>query len=403
MPLSATTPPLPIEVTATARGKRTRQATQPMAALPALGTAQQALLRKWLKADARERAWQSLLDAAGLEHLDVAESLLALLLQCGAVAVKEEFHSGHWRPWRVVWVDVEALQTLQGLPTRSQRAAHSTDLQAQLHTLAQQHPWLAAAAHSLLDAMLPASTKADRAALLQALVQWQQGERQGLRQDFALLARGHTKGITATEWEWLGTTAALEALGIGQFEPLLWLAGTLALRTGDAPGADGMALAPWCFVGLPCRSFSASLQVLQAPTAYWLVENRASFERQAARLEAGQCLVWLPGRPSQAWQSAMRTLLALAPAPAAISCDPDPAGIQIALTAGALWEAAGLPWQTLHMAPETWSAGTTLPLNDYDRRVLAELQACSTLPPDVAALRDHLLLHGRKAEQEGWL
>ena len=104
-------PPADIEVIATARGKRTRQATQPMGALPALGTAQQALLRKWLKADARERAWQSLLDAAGLEHLDVAESLLALLLQCGAVAVKEEFHSGHWRPWRVVWADVEALQT----------------------------------------------------------------------------------------------------------------------------------------------------------------------------------------------------------------------------------------------------------------------------------------------------
>lgn len=408
-------PGVDIEVIATARGKRTRQATQPMGALPALGTAQQALLRKWLKADARERAWQSLLDAAGLEHLDVAESLLALLLQCGAVAVKEEFHSGHWRPWRVVWVDVEALQTQLGLPTRSQRAAHSTDLQAQLHTLAQQHPWLAAAAHSLLDATLPASTKAERTALLHALVQWQQGERQGMRQDFALAARNHTKGITATEWDWLAATTALEALGIGQFEPLLWLAGTLALRPCDAPGnasgtvpsdasgAQGLALAPWGFVGLPCRSFSAPLQVLQAPTAYWLIENRASFERQSARLEPGQCLVWLPGRPSQAWQAAMRTLLALAPAPAAISCDPDPAGIQIALTAGALWQAAGLPWQTQHMAPEVWSAGTTLPLNDYDRRVLGELQTCGELPPDLAALRDHLLAHGRKAEQEGWL
>lgn len=392
-----------MEVTATARGKRTRQASQPIGALPVLGTAQQALLRKWLKSDARERAWQSLLEAAGLEHLDVAESLLALLLQCGAVAVKEEFHSGHWRPWRVVWVDVEALQAHLGLPTSSQRAAHKTDLQAQLHTLAQQYPWLAAAAHSLLDATLPASTKADRCALLHALVQWQQGERQGLRQDFALLARGHTKGITGTEWDWLATTTPLEALGIGQFEPLLWLAGTLALRLGDAQGAHGMALAPWGFVGFPCRSFSVDLQVLQAPTAYWLVENRASFERQSARLTSGKCLVWLPGRPSQAWQAAMRILLALAPAPAYISCDPDPAGIQIAWTAGQLWTEANLSWQADRMAPGFWRDGRTLPLSNYDRRVLSELHMQADLPADLAELRDYIQMAGRKAEQEGWL
>jgi hypothetical protein len=99
----------------------------------------------------------------------------------------------------------------------------------------------------------------------------------------------------------------------------------------------------------------------------------------------------------------MRWLLVQAPAPATLSCDPDPAGIQIALTAGALWDEAGVTWQVSHMAPSCWQTGKTLPLNDYDRRVLAELQTNATLPPDLAALRDFILSSGTKAEQEGWL
>jgi hypothetical protein len=156
-------------------------------------------------------------------------------------------------------------------------------------------------------------------------------------------------------------------------------------------------------VGLPCRQFAAPLSVVAAPKAYWLIENRASFERQSRQLTPGVCLVWLPGRPSSAWQAAMRWLLAQAPAPATLSCDPDPAGIQIALTAGALWDEAGVVWQVSHMAPSCWQTGKTLLLNDYDRRVLAELQANVTLPSDLAALRDFILSSGTKAEQEGWL
>ena len=99
----------------------------------------------------------------------------------------------------------------------------------------------------------------------------------------------------------------------------------------------------------------------------------------------------------------MAWLLAQAPAPGRISCDPDPAGIQIALSAGQLWDRAGLPWQCTHMAPANWEDGQTQALNDYDRRVLAELQLDPDLSPALCELRDHLLASGRKAEQEGWL
>ena len=236
--------------------------------------------------------------------------------------------------------------------------------------------------------------------LLLALLEWQQAQRTGLRQDFALAARGHTKGITATEWDWLDAHLPLDTLGIGRFEPLFWLAGALALQRD---GEHLLELQPLGFVGLPCRQWAAPWSVHRGPARYWLVENRASFERQAAQLQAGVCLIWLPGRPCDAWLQAMRWLLSQAPAPADISCDPDPAGIQIALTAGQLWSDAGLHWQAQHMSPQAWQGGITRALNDYDRRVLSELQAHPHMPDALAHLRDHMLASGQKAEQEGWV
>lgn len=52
-----------------------------------------------------------------------------------------------------------------------------------------------------------------------------------------------------------------------------------------------------------------------APTHYWLIENRASFERQADQAPAGCCLIWTAGRPSHAWLRAIQALLPHAPAP----------------------------------------------------------------------------------------
>lgn len=156
-------------------------------------------------------------------------------------------------------------------------------------------------------------------------------------------------------------------------------------------------------MGLPSRQFSAPLSVTAGPQEYWLIENGASFERQTRKLGPDCCLIWLPGRPGQDWLAAVRWLIAQAPAPARISCDPDPAGIQIALTAGMLWDQAGLPWRSEHMAPTCWKDGKIQALTDYDRQVLAELQEPSGLPDDLKELRDYLRKSGRKAEQEGWL
>lgn len=379
--------------------KRTRQSPQAFLALPTLRPAQLAVLQRWLKSHAQERAWQSLLDAAGKDALDTVDGLRDDLLAAGALAVKEEFKSGQWRVARIVWRDLPALQQATGITTADEHAAQRDDLATQWRALADEHPWLADAAQAA--AKSTAVVQAQRLPLLQALVEWRQAQRNGLRQDFARAAREHTKGITTTEWEWLDAHLSLETLGIGRFEPIMWLAGTLTLEGTNAEAV--LTVQPLGFVGVPCRQLASPWTVRVVPQRYWLIENRASFERQAVRVADDICLVWLPGRPTEAWMQAMAWLLAHAPAPAAISCDPDPAGIQIAMTAGQLWTDASLAWTPQHMDSSIWQAGTTLALNDYDRRVLLELQTDQRLPASLAQLRDYMLDSGCKAEQEGWL
>ena len=102
------------------------------------------------------------------------------------------------------------------------------------------------------------------------------------------------------------------ALGIGAFAPELTLAGPLTLHW---PGELRMDLGVASFISLPVDS-QASLEHVTPPTRWWLIENRASFEKQAARREPGVALVWIAGRPTHAWMAGMTRLLQLAPAPA---------------------------------------------------------------------------------------
>lgn len=388
-----------IESVASGKNRRTRQASTPFTALPRLSAAQRAVLLRWLKSDAQERGWQVLLDAAGADSLDAADTLLQALLTAGAIGLKEEFRHGQWQPWRVIWRDVSAVQRAAGLAAAPEREAALQDLGEALRLLALEHPELSAAVQSCLNSALARTTLQARAGLVQALAQWRDEQRDGLRRDFALAARGHTKAITPAEWAWLESQLPLESMGVARFEPLLWLCGALSLQQQDFR----MDLRGMRFLGLPSRQFSAPLSVTAGPREYWLIENRASLERQTRKFGPDVCLIWLPGRPGLDWLAAVRWLIAHAPAPARISCDPDPAGIQIALTAGKLWDQAGLRWRSEHMAPVRWKDGKTQALTDYDHRVLAELQDPSELPDDLKELRDYLLESGRKAEQEGWL
>ncbi|WP_313301467.1 hypothetical protein [Diaphorobacter sp.] len=390
-----------LRVEQSSRLRRTRSAASfPCTTWPELRERQSALLKDWLRSDASERQWQTLLDAAGPDRLDLADELRDLLLHAGVLQTKEHFSRGQWLVERVRWSDVPALQQVAGLRTAAERESSRSAITAQLQMLAQDTPWLESAARHCLDARVGDNVRTARLELLHALHGWHQQQRFGLWRDFALHARGTTKSITPTEWKWLEAHVPLESLGIARFAPMLWLAGELTLHTSH--GDISVAAAGMC--GLPTRLFSQSdLHAQNAPAHYWLIENRASFERQATHAPERTCLIWLPGRPCTSWCEAVQALLAIAPAPARISCDPDPAGVEIALTAGALWQQAGQTWTAFRMQREDWERAPAIALTADDVQWLDRLQARDDLPRELQRLCADLRDTGRKAEQEAWL
>jgi hypothetical protein len=380
------------------RERRHRAASAPVwpPTLPPLDVDERELLTDWLRGSADSRPWRSLLDAASGSRIELADRLADKALAAGLFTLKEKFERGRWQRAGVAWVELEALQAALDLPTRSQRDAQRQALADQLDAL-MGDPLVGEAAQDLAESRMALKPAQARAALLQALVAWTAAGQQGLRRDFALRL-GHTKAVSDGEWQWLERHFDLPALGIGAFAPEVTLAGHLGLHWPLGLRVD-MGVAS--FITLPVDSLLA-LESVTPPTRWWLIEGRASFEKQASRCEPGVALVWIAGRPTRAWAAAMTRLLQLAPAPAAISADADPAGIEIALSAAEPWMAAGLPWTACAMEAERLKRPGLQPLGRYDQGVLARL-AERTLPAELAALRDALAQQGVKAEQEGWL
>lgn len=388
------------DVVSLGRDKRLRGAGHPSVPCPTWHTAERELLQAWARSPAPIRRWTTLQQLAGTSRLELAETLLEKLVAEGVAQVQEQFRNTRWWPQQVIWLDLAALQRELGLRSESERIAEREELRTRLQSIGQQEPLLLDAALSLLNTpSLPLGVLQARSELLQGLLSWVAEQRRGMRRDFALHVRPHTKAISEAEWQWLAQTLDLGTFGIEHFAPLLWLAGEMSLQW-DEGRVDTAALP---FVGVPAESLMSMRPVKQAPACYWLIENRASFERQAGRREKEVCILWLPGRPSQAWQTAVTALLRQAPAPARISADADPAGIEIALTAGALWDAARLAWVPWCMEPHRLESSKTLPLNDYDRQTLVRLESLPDMPDALRDLASALRANQCKAEQEGWL
>ncbi|WP_343650952.1 DUF2399 domain-containing protein [Herbaspirillum sp.] len=249
------------------------------------------------------------------------------------------------------------------------------------------------------DKSLRADVLEARLGLLRALAAWHDSGQQGLRRNFALQARDLTKSLSASEWRWLEALFDLERLNIASFAQVGWLSGDLVFSWQGRR----LELAPLHCVGLPLDDLLVA-DALTAPRQWWLIENRTSFELQARQRPAGVALLWMPGRPSPAWLATVSHLLQLAPAPAWISADADPAGVDIACTVGSRWEQAGLTWEPYQMGLAQWQSTTQRwPLNAHDRRLLGVLLARPSLPASLRALCEAMQTEGRKAEQEAWL
>ncbi|HET8744696.1 MAG TPA: hypothetical protein VFM98_03755 [Ramlibacter sp.] len=385
---------------------------------PLLGPEDQELLRRWLRADNPRRSRASLLKDAGRDGIERAESLCERLLREGWIVRRERLAGGSWQWQWITWRDLDRLKRLLGVGSARQREEERSGLLEQFRS------WLAHWAEAtagpapdpdLLDEMraalqqlgeeraLKLETLRTRLELLEALAQWCAAGRRELRRDFALWARGSTKAMGAGDWRWLASAFDLERLGIASFAPVLWLAGEVSLHWGERR-LDAGAL--HC-VGVPMRD-ARRIERLSCPggglRGYWLIENRASFERQAEALPAGELALWVPGRPSAEWLESVAHLLRLAPAPAAISADADPAGVDIACTVAAIWRQQGLSWSPRRMGVAEWQATSQRwPLNAHDLALLQRLLQDVGLHPELRALCEAMRSEGRKAEQESWL
>lgn len=355
------------------------------------------LLVQWVRLGGNSR-WETLIKKAGLAQKSTAENLLAWLLNNGWATVDEERKHGDWWPYRVALREIKALRNALGLPDVDAVATQWQSLRASLQTYADNDaPVLAALGD--LDAM-PTSRAITRAALVQSLLHWAKDERAGTYRDFSLFARAATKEISQTEWAWLDAHFDLAEFNIEQHTPLLLISANIILRSslGDihlSAMPDFAALTP---------ATIKSIQSIEGKISTWIVvENRTSFERVARNRQADEGVIWLPGYPPSWWKEAVAHLIKAAPAIAKIACDPDPAGVAIALSAIALWREAGNNAVAWKMSAEALESLTSKkPLSEFDNQQLAGLLKLA-LPTELKALADYMQVHQQKGEQEGYL
>lgn len=385
------------------REQRLSEASPP-AALPLLSLPQREMLIRWARSDSLTRQWLPLLRSEEAHaSIEQVEELATLLLKHGWISVSDRQEKSGWLRQAITWLHLPVLKQLLGLGTLESRRDQRAELLQSLAEWVQAHEALQAAAAELAEggSALNLQTLSRRIELLHALANWQDEQYTGTRRDFELQARGKTKSLATAEWQWLEVNVDLSALGIERFAQQVWLAGAFALAWDPDRRCDLRAL--HC-VGLAARDLLKLTQA-ESPARYWLIENRASFERQAAQREDGVALIWLPGRPPGDWMAAVGALLDRAPAPAHISADPDPAGVEIALTAGSLWESRGLAWEPHLMGVDQLAAARqTLPLDDHhDPAALARIRTRPGVPEALRQLCEQMAQQQVKAEQEGWL
>lgn len=378
----------------TLRGRRLRRALHADAGvIAAWPAAWRDLLLQWLDGAARRR-WNTLISQAGNAGFDAAHELIVALLRAGLVETDESRERGQWKIQHVTFVERAALRAALGLPDNDAlRAQLAQEIAAPPHEARLLPPWMELADY-------PPARGLERMGLLRKLDAWIAENRFGTRRDFALYARGTTKAVTSAEWKWLEALPDFAAFGIERHTPALWLRAPLTLRFGGK--IIDLAATP-DIIGISPATLE-SLDGVDGDIACWrIIENRTSFERAAREHGGADGVIWLPGFAPGWWKTCVTQILKFKPAPAHIACDPDPAGINIALDAGALWQACGLAWSPWKMSVhELTQLDARAPLSSHDKVVLEQLRA-RELPADLSALAHWMHARGAKGEQEGYL
>lgn len=354
------------------------------------------LLARWVRRGGNSR-WETLRNDAGTTHVQMAQDLLNWLLRAGWAAVTEQRKHSEWWPQHVELLHLPQLRAALGLRDKDNDAQRWQECRAVLHAL--DNPALSPVLYALDE--LPVQRALTRQDLIFKLHDWQTQQQSGTRRNFALFARDDTKAVSEGEWNWLESVLDLAEFGIERHTPLLLVAAPLLLHLPH--GQIDLVASP-DFAALTPTTMQAVTMASGTVSRWQLVENRTSFENVAKKREANTGVIWLPGFPPTWWRKAVGHLLDLAPAPAQLACDPDPAGVAIALKAAELWRERKLDWQSWRMSAADLAAlRVRKPLTEGDKLQLVALRQEPTLPDQLSELLEWMLKHGKKGEQEGYL
>jgi len=354
------------------------------------------LLTRWVRRGGNSR-WETLRNDAGVTGINLAESLREWLLREGWAVVVEQRQHNEWWPQSLELRNLPQLRAALGISDKEQDTQRWQAAREELKTCGDNN--LATALFALDE--LPVYRALARYDLITALQRWQDAQKSGTRRDFALAARDDTKGVSEAEWNWLEQTLDLAEFRIERHTPLLLLSASLILTLPH--GQLDLASHP-DFAALTPATLQNTTAASGAVSRWQLVENRTSFERVARQREHDVGVIWLPGFPPSWWCASVSRLLDLVPAPAHLACDPDPAGIAIALKAAELWRERNLTWLPWKMAVTDLAAlRVRKPLTESDRLQIAALQQESMLTAPFLELIEWMLKHDEKGEQEGYL
>lgn len=351
------------------------------------------LLRDWVKQGGERRTWDALQKKAGGNRVHDAWLLLDELLRSGMVEMEEVRQNGRWQPVWVEFSELETLRELCGLANRDTLRRIRTEQDDALICNSMLEPLAASLAQ------MPVKRAVRRHTLLSALDTWVSEGRNGTRRDFALFATGDTKGVSSAEWEWFETELIeLEEVGISRHTPAVWLRAPVTLIFDH--GRLDLHSVPDCIAITP-----ATLENLigcDGKLEHWLIlENRTVFERLARSLPPDTGILWVPGFAPPWWKQSVSLILRACPAPLRISCDPDPAGIDIAMDLGRMSAGIGSLWEPWYMDSANLSALAIKKSLTVDDRTRLERLLSSHLPEPFRKLAEYMCETGEKGEQEG--
>jgi hypothetical protein len=384
---------LDVGAISTLRGRRKRRAiTRRLTEIALWPASWRELVNDWLKHGGPRRKWEGLMKSAGGGRANDAWQLLDSMLKAGFIEIEERRTQNRWQPLWVEFIDQETMREAVGLPNRQE-----------LQKLIDGHLKFVFQNYNLDQLQkslsgMPLDRAVRRHRILEALDGWIREERNGTRRDFAHYALGDTKGVSPAEWSWLENTLSLEELGIFKHTPAIWLRAPLSFISST--GCLNLRGVPDC-IGLTPETLKHVVTIEGEIERWRLLENRTVFERTARRRGAEDGVVWTPGFAPDWWKESVAKILELCPAPALIACDPDPAGIEIALDVGWLWTGIDLKWEPWCMDVATLSGiNRKKSIGDDDRDRLNRLLS-KPMPESLKQLAIWMLENGVKGEQEG--